>query len=124
VRISTILINDDILIATVPGELFVQLQLEWKKKLADFHPFVFGYTWFGGTWADYIPDVQSAATGGYGADQAGPPMIEVGAGEAIMNKHLENTYRLTGLMRDEPGPSQWTGGDRWIMTRVPHDPEK
>jgi hypothetical protein len=29
-------------------------------------------------------------------------MIEVGSGEAIMNKHLENTYRLTGLMRQEP----------------------
>lgn len=123
VRIATILINDDIVIATVPGELFVQLQLAWKKELGDFHPFVFGYSWFGGTWADYIPDIRSAATGGYGADQ-GPPAIEVGAGEAIMNKHLENTYRLTGLMRDEPGPTQWTPGDRWMVTRVPREGDK
>ena len=123
VRIATILINDDIVIATVPGELFVQLQLAWKKELGGFHPFVFGYSWLGGTWADYIPDIRSAATGGYGADQ-GPPNIEVGAGEAIMNKHLENTYRLTGLMRDEPGPTQWTPGDRWTVSRVPRETDK
>jgi hypothetical protein len=118
VRISTILINDDIVIATVPGEPFIQFQLDWKKKMEGVHAFLFGYTWYEGTWPDYIADIQSAATGGYGADQ-GPPLIEVGAGEAIMAKHLENTYRLSGLMREEPGPTAWTPGDRWIITPVP-----
>ena len=33
VHISTILINDDIVIATFPGEPFIQLQLDWKKKV-------------------------------------------------------------------------------------------
>jgi hypothetical protein len=45
-------------------------------------------------------------------------MIEVGAGEAIMNKHLENMLRLSGLMREVPGPVGWTPGDRWIYTPV------
>ena len=119
VHICTILINDEIAIATVPGEPFVQLQLDWKQKVAMPHSFVFGYTWFQGTWPNYIPDIVSAARGGYGADQNGPTMIEVGAGEAIMNKHLENVLRLTGLMRDTPGPTGWTPGDRWIYTPVP-----
>jgi hypothetical protein len=119
VHICTLLINDDIAIAAVPGEPFVQLQLDWKQRVNVPQPFVFGYTWFQGTWPNYIPDIVSAARGGYGADQNGPTMIEVGAGEAIMNKHLENVYRLNGLMRDTPGPVGWTPGDRWIYIAVP-----
>jgi pimeloyl-ACP methyl ester carboxylesterase len=121
IHISTILINDDIVIATVPGEPFVQLQLDWKKKVDAAHPFLFGYTWYQGTWPNYMPDIRSAALGGYGADQNGPKMIEVGSGEAIMNKHLENAYRLSGLMRREPGPVGFTPGPRWIVTPVPRE---
>lgn len=119
VHICTMLLNDEIAIAAVPGEPFVQLQLEWKKKVNVPQSFVFGYTWYEGTWPNYIPDIVSAARGGYGADQNGPTMIQVGSGEAIMNKHLENLLRLSGLMRDTPGPVGWTPGDRWIYTAVP-----
>ncbi len=119
VHLSSILINDEIAIATVPGEPFIQLQLDWKQKVGMAQPFVFGYTWYEGTWPNYIPDIVSAARGGYGADQNGPTMIEVGSGEAIMNRHLENVLRLSGLMRDTPGPVGWTPGDRWIYMPVP-----
>jgi neutral ceramidase len=121
VHISTILINDDIVIATFPGEPFIQLQLDWKKKVEVAHPFLFGYTWHQGTWPNYVPDIKSAASGGYGADQSSPRMIEVGSGEAVMNKHLENMYRLTGLMREEPGPVGFKPGPRWLVTPVPRD---
>ncbi len=121
VHISTILINDDIVIATFPGEPFVQLQLDWKRKVDVAHPFLFGYTWHGGTWPNYVPDIKSAAQGGYGADQSSPKMIEVGSGEAVMNKHLENMYRLTGLMREEPGPVGFKPGPRYQVTGVPRD---
>jgi hypothetical protein len=83
VHISTILINDDIVIATFPGELFIQLQLVWKRRVEVAHPFLFGYAWYQGTWPNYVPDIKSAALGGYGADQANPRMIEVGSGEAF-----------------------------------------
>jgi neutral ceramidase len=121
VHISTILINDDIVIATCPGEPFIQLQLDWKKKVDVAHPFLFGYTWYQGTWPNYMPDIKSAAQGGYGADQSNPKMIEVGSGETVMNKHLENMYRLTGLMREQPGPVGFKAGMRWVVTPVPRD---
>jgi hypothetical protein len=120
VHFSTILINDDIVIATFPGEPFIQLQLDWKKKVELAHPFLFGYTWHRGTWPGYVPDVKSAAQGGYGADQSGR-MIEVGSGEAVINKHLENMYRLTGLMREQPGPVGFKAGPRYHVTPVPRD---
>lgn len=44
IRICTILINKDIVIATCPGEPFSILQLDWKKKMEGTHPFLFGYT--------------------------------------------------------------------------------
>ena len=122
IQISTIVINDDIAIATCPGEPFIQLQLDWKKKMEGFHPFLFGYTWRQGTWPNYIPDIKSAAAGGYGADIDDPKMIEVGSGESIMNKHLENTLRLTGFMREVSGPSGFVPGPRWQITPVPREP--
>jgi neutral ceramidase len=131
VYISTILINNDIVIATFPGEPFIQLQLDWKKKIEDAaaNPFMFGYTWNEGKWPGYVPDIRSAALGGYGADmlQASPEadpslvpdLIEVGAGEIIMMKHLENFYRINGLMREKAGPVGWKFGPWWIITSVP-----
>jgi hypothetical protein len=121
VHISTILINKNIVIATCPGEPFIQLQLDWKKKIeeASANPFLFGYTWYRGTWPNYIADIKSAAQGGYGADQDSPTLIQVGAGESIMNKHFENYFRLNGLMRDKSGPVGFTPGSRWIVTEVP-----
>ena len=105
VHFSTILINDKIAIATCPGEPFIKFQLDWKADLAPYAiPFFFGYTWNGGKWPIYIPDIRSAALGGYGADM-GVPLIEVGSGEAIMNKHLENFYILNGRMRPKQGPT-------------------
>ena len=116
VHLSTIIINNTIAIAACPGELFVQLQLDWKKKmeLAGVTPLLFGYTWSKGNWPGYIADVRSAALGGYGADQ-GENLIEVGAGEAIITRQLANFYRLNGLMRDKPGPVGFKGGAQWII---------
>ena len=70
-RDPVVIINNDIALAICLGELFVQLQLDWKKKmeLAGVKPFLFGYTWSGGNWPGYVADVRSAALGGYGADQ-------------------------------------------------------
>ncbi len=99
VHLITMLINKSISIAICPGEMFVQFQLDWKDKmkLAAANGFLFGYSWSGGKWPGYIADVRSAALGGYGAD--GGNVIQVGAGETIMVKHLQNYYELTGLMQ-------------------------
>ena len=104
VNFSTILINNRIAIATFPGEPFVKFQLDWKKDISMATPFFFGYTWHHGTWPTYVPDIRCAALGGYGADM-GPTLIELGAGEAIMNKQLINFYKLNGLMRPVQGPT-------------------
>lgn len=100
VHFSVISINDRYVIATVPGEPFIKFQIDWKKEIEPYGkvPFFFGYTWNGGKWPIYLPDIRSAAYGGYGADH-GPNLIEVGAGEKIMIRILEDYYRMTGVFR-------------------------
>jgi hypothetical protein len=102
VRFTTVLINDKIAIATFPGEPFVKFQLLWKENAEIAYPVFLGYTSVGGDDPGYVPDIRSSAYGGYGAD-SDPEVIEVGAGERIMNRHLENLYRLKGIMRDKVG---------------------
>jgi hypothetical protein len=116
VRIATILINGDILLAVNPGELFTQLAIDWKNKIREEvkTPLYFGYTWIDGRSPGYVPDIKGAALGGFGADQ-NDRIIEVGAGEQIMNRHYGNYFRLTELMRNTVGPSGFTRGPRWRM---------
>lgn len=102
VGITTVLLGPQIAIAAVPGEAMHKLQKMWKEQADAPHPLFYGYTFSaGGTWADYIPDLRSAAYGGYGADVS--TRLEVGAGEKIMLRHLTNLYDLLGMWRDAPG---------------------
>jgi len=36
----------------------------------------------------------------------------------MFNKHLENYFRLTGMMRETPGPVGFKRGTRWTVTEV------
>lgn len=102
VGITTVLIGREIAIATLPGEPLHRLQKAWKQQAEAPFPLFYGYTYSsGGTWPGYIPDVKSAAYGGYGADNA--TRIEVGAGERIMLRHVTNLYGLMGMWRAEQG---------------------
>ena len=96
---TTVLINDGIAIATMAAEPFLRFQLFWKERAEVPHPFFFGYTYCAGNntpvSGHYVPDIRSAVQGGFGADNF-DWLIEIGAGEAIMNKHLENLLRLKG----------------------------
>jgi neutral ceramidase len=102
VGITTVLINREIAIAALPGEPMHKLQKMWKEQADVPYPLFYGYTFSsGGTWAGYIPDLRTAAYGGYGADVS--TRIEVGAGETIMLRHLTNLYDLLGMWREKPG---------------------
>jgi hypothetical protein len=113
---SVLALNNRYVISVVPGEFFIKFQLDWKHELSQYGlvPFFFGYATSGGSSPGYVADVRSAALGGYGADWGGG-LIEIGAGERIMVKQLENYYRLTGLVRKQPGPSEHRLDDGTIV---------
>ena len=100
VGITTVLIDGQIAIAATAGEPMNKLQRMWKEQAEVPYPLFYGYTYSaGGGWPGYIPDLRTAAYGGYGADVT--TRIEVGAGEKIMLRHLTNLYDLLGMWHDK-----------------------
>jgi len=101
--LTTLLINRRIGIATMPGEPFVDLQIALRDKSQTPDTFLFGYTYSdGGEWAGYIPTIQAATEGGYGAGYN--TRIEVGAGEAIVDRAVVNLLKLADVLKTTPSP--------------------
>lgn len=101
VGITALLINNEIAIATLPGEPFVELQIAFRDKAEFPRTFLFGYTYSaGGEWAGYLPTIRAAAEGGYGAGYS--TQIEVGAGEAMIDRLLAHLYKMAGKLREVP----------------------
>ena len=99
--LTTLLLNNDIAIATIPGEPFVDLQIALRDKSEIKNTFLFGYTYsVGGEWAGYVPTIRAAAEGGYGAGYN--TRIEVGAGEAMVDRAIVNIYAMLGKLKDTP----------------------
>jgi hypothetical protein len=101
--VASVLINGEIGIVTLPGEPF-HIYQKYLREAADLpHAYVFGYTDSGyhGWPGYYLPDIKSAAYGGYGASDTTTP--EVGAGERLLNQGLIQLYTLRGMLKDKPG---------------------
>lgn len=100
--LTTLRINNNIAIATMPGEPFVDLQIALRDKSEITNTFLFGYTYSaGGEWIGYVPTLKAATEGGYGAGYN--TRIEVGAGEAMIDRHIVNLFTMMGKLKKSPG---------------------
>ena len=93
-EINTVLIGDDLALATFPGEFFVEHGLSLKSRSK------FKNTMFVGYCNDslaYFPTIRACAEGGYGAASA--TRVEVGAGEKLVNRALINLYYQAKMIR-------------------------
>lgn len=103
IGVSTVLIGREIAIATLPGEAMHKLQTTWKEQADVPFALFYGYTYAnGGVWAGYVPDLRTAAYGGYGGDST-VTRVEPGAGERIMQQHLIHLFGLRGMWLSQPG---------------------
>lgn len=99
--VTSILINQEIGLVTMPGEPFHKFQVDLREKADLPHTMFLGYACNGGyPWPSYIPDLQSAARGGYGASDT--TRAELGAGERLLNQGLAQLYKMQGRLKDEP----------------------
>ncbi|MCX8035458.1 MAG: neutral/alkaline non-lysosomal ceramidase N-terminal domain-containing protein [Candidatus Sumerlaeia bacterium] len=102
IEMATVLINRTIGVAAVPGESFLRLQTAFKRDANVPFPFYAGYTTCGGVeWPMYLPDIRSAAEGGYGAAD-GTTRIEVGAPEQIVNRAVIDLYDMKNMFFEKP----------------------
>ncbi|MCA9127978.1 MAG: neutral/alkaline non-lysosomal ceramidase N-terminal domain-containing protein [Planctomycetales bacterium] len=99
--VTSLLINDDIGIVTMPGEPFHKFQLDVRRQAGLEHAFLFGYCCNGAySWPSYIPDLVSAGRGGYGASDT--TKAEVGSGERLVNDGLVQLLKLRGRLKPQP----------------------
>lgn len=92
-EINTVVVGDDLAVATFPGEFFVEHSLSLKRRSRFKNTIFVGYC--NDTLA-YFPTIQACTEGGYGA--ASMSRVEVGAGERLVNRALINLYYQAGTI--------------------------
>jgi len=100
VGILTAVIDDKIALVAIPGEPFIQHQLDLRAQspTADTWVLGLGYCGTGTPIALYIPTIQAIKEGGYGATEAS--FLESGAGERIVAEGIDSIKELTGKTKD------------------------
>jgi Neutral/alkaline non-lysosomal ceramidase, N-terminal len=96
--VTTVLIDRKIAMMGVPGEPFVEFQMNWRQRCSLHDCFFLGYA---NGYTGYFPTIQAAIEGGYGATSA-TTWVEVGAGERMVDHALVTLYKMLGLLRDAP----------------------
>lgn len=97
-HVTTVLIDKRIAILAVPGEPFVDFQLQWRARCPVRDCLFMGYSngYFG-----YFPTIRAASWGGYGASYPST-WVEVGAGEQLLDQGLTRIYEMLGGFRSMP----------------------
>jgi neutral ceramidase len=100
VLITSVLINRQIAMLTMPGEPYVEHQISFRDRLPGLDTILAGYA---NGYLGYIPTIRIAARDGvvYGGN-AWPTILEVGAGERIVDRGIVNVYRMLGRLKDKP----------------------
>ena len=98
VPVISLLLNKSIAFAGLPGEPFVDFQIDWRKRCPVRDAFFVGYA---NAYVDYLPTIQAATQGGYGAGDSNT-YLAVGAGERMVDQALMRVYEMLGRLVDMP----------------------
>ena len=96
--VTTVLIDRDIALMTMPGEPFVDFQMNWRDRCPVPHALLLGYT---NGYNGYFPTIAAASRGGYGAASAST-WAEPGAGERMVDNAVVKVYEMLGRLSDLP----------------------
>lgn len=97
-HVTTLLLNHEIALVGMPGEPFVDFQVDWRARCPVEAAFFAGYA---NGYFDYLPTIAAAAEGGYGAGDSNT-YVEVGAGERMLRHALVRVYEILGKLSDAP----------------------
>lgn len=98
-EITALRLTPTIALAFFPGEFFVEHGLRLKRESLIENTLFVGYT---NGELGYFPTIRAAAEGGYGADEA--TVVEVGAGERLVDLALIGLLRQSGRLTAVPSP--------------------
>lgn len=96
--VTTVLIDRKIAMMGMPGEPFVEFQMNWRGRCPVKNSFFMGFAngYFG-----YLPTIQVATEGGYGAAHA-TTWVQVGAGERVVDHAIIKLDEMLGRLQDAP----------------------
>lgn len=97
VGVLVAIVNNSIALAAISGEPFVGHQLDLVARSPIDPTLLLGYAWFGKgiPLPTYLPTRRAAAEGGYGAAVGSANILEVGAGERLIDAALSQIRHLT-----------------------------
>jgi len=102
VPLAVLVLNDNLALAGMPGELFVQYQLDLKEDSPIRDTFLCGYA---SDFHLYFPTVRDAALGGYGGTVA--TYVGLGAGDKLVTEACIEIGRLAGRLHAVPRPEDF-----------------
>jgi hypothetical protein len=96
--VAVLLLNKRIAFMSMPGEPFVDFQVNWRDRCPVRDAFFLGYAngYFG-----YFPTIRASTEGGYGAASSST-WIEPGAGERMVDQAVVKVYQMLGRYSDLP----------------------
>jgi len=96
--VTTLLINKKIAFVGMPGEPFVDFQINFRDRCPVEDCMLLGYT---NGYFDYFPTILAASEGGYGAGDSDTYVV-VGAGERMLDHALVRIYQMLGELHPVP----------------------
>jgi neutral ceramidase len=96
--VTTVLIDKKIALMGMPGEPFVDFQINWRDRCPVKDSFFLGYA---NGYNGYFPTIKAASEGGYGTASA-TTWVQVGAGEDMVEHSLMRVYEMLGWLHDLP----------------------
>lgn len=97
---TTLLINRSVAIVTMPGEPYVDLQMDLRARLPEVTTLLLGYA---DGYLGYLPTLRAAARDGviYGAN-AWPTIVPVGAPERMLDRGIVRVLEFLGKLKPQP----------------------
>ena len=97
--VTTLLINHSLAFVTMPGEPYVDLQIDLRERLPEVDTVLLGYT---NGYVGYLPTMRAAARDGvvYGAN-AWPTIVAVGAPERMLDRGIIRVLEFLGKLKPE-----------------------
>lgn len=102
VGILTVVIQDALALVAIPGEPFIQHQLDLNAKSPVANTFILGLAYHGkgAPFVVYIPTAQAVKEGGYGAAECS--FLAADAGEKLVNAAVERIREFIGKGKPSP----------------------
>lgn len=102
VPLTVLILNGDMALAGMPGELFASFQLALKAQSPVPHSLLVGYC---NDYHAYFPTIRDAAAGGYGGTVGS--YVGLGAGERLVTRACLEIGRLAGRLRPRCSPDDF-----------------